>query len=360
MKNIVRYHNDFNKIKLPSFSSQEQNMLMGIIFKVKEHSTSEKIKFTPAELLEFSTENLTNKSLGDMLFILRDKFFKADFTILVKDKERNLVGRKTINLFEEFILWYHKEDVNYDNLLSVELKLNPQFRYLIEELTANFTRFELEEFMSIGGKYTKTLYRLLKQFRNSGEVTIYKNNFQEFCKFMGIPESYPMGMIDKRILNPAIKELSAEPNLFTNEKQTIFKNLTYKKIKDPKGRGRGGKVIGIEFYFTPEPKRDEFKEIIQNLAKTEKEMEKHSGREPKFHILTGEEVTELNAFIDCHFSIINQEYGGYDTCKIKDLKYIDENGNKKIWALMLNQENHKEFEMFFDSIAHMKNALKID
>ena len=167
MTNIVKYHNDFNKIKLPNFSSQEQNMLMGIICKVKEHSTSEKIKFTPAELLEFSTDNLTNKALGDMLFILRDKFFKADFTILIEDKERNLVGRKTINLFEEFILWYNKEDVNYDNLLSVELKLNPQFRYLIEELTANFTRFELEEFMSLSGKYTKTLSNSKNNFCNN-------------------------------------------------------------------------------------------------------------------------------------------------------------------------------------------------
>lgn len=360
MKNIVRYHNDFNKIKLPNFSSQEQNMLMGIICKVKEHSTNKSIKFTPAELLEFSTENLTNKSLGDMLFILRDKFFKADFTILVEDIERDRIGRKTINLFEEFMLWYHKEDVNYDNLLEVELKLNPQFRYLIEELTEHFTRFELEEFMSLSGKYTKTLYRLLKQFRNTGEVKIYKNNFQEFCEFMGIPESYPMGMIDKRILNPAIKELSAEPNLFTNEKQTIFKNLTYKKIKDPKGRGRGGKVIGIEFYFTPEPKRNELKEMIHNLARTEKEMEKNSGRETKFHILTGEEVTELTPYISQHFSIKNQEYGGYDTCKIKDLKYIDKDNKKMVWGLMINQENYKEFEMFFDSITHMKNALKLD
>lgn len=360
MKNIVRYHNDFNKIKLPNFSSQEQNMLMGIICKVKEHSTNKNIKFTPAELLEFSTENLTNKSLGDMLFILRDKFFKADFTILIEDKEQDRIGRKTINLFEEFMLWYHKEDVNYDNLLEVELKLNPQFRYLIEELTANFTRFELEEFMSIGGKYTKTLYRLLKQFRNSGEVTIYKNNFQEFCEYMGIPSNYTQSKIDEKILNPAIKELSSEPNLFTNEKKTIFKNLTYKKIKDPKGRGRGGKVIGIEFYFTPEPKRDELKEMIENLARTEQEMEKNSGREPKIHILTGEEVTELTPYISRHFSIKNQEYGGYDTCKIKDLKYIDRDNKKQIWALMINQENHKEFEMFFDSIAHIKNALKLD
>ncbi|MBR2147995.1 MAG: replication initiation protein, partial [Campylobacter sp.] len=291
MTNIVKYHNDLNKIKLPNFSSQEQNMLMGIICKVKEHSTSEKIKFTPAELLEFSTDNLTNKALGDMLFILRDKFFKADFTILIEDKKRNLVGRKTINLFEEFILWYNKEDVNYDNLLSVELKLNPQFRYLIEELTANFTRFELEEFMSLSGKYTKTLYRLLKQFRNTGEVTIYKNNFQEFCDFMGIPKTYPMGVIDQKILKPAIKELSAEPNLFTNEKQTIFKNLTYKKIKDPKGRGRGGKVIGIEFYFTPEPQRNEIKEGIKKLKKLNNNLEKNSkSQEPKYHILTGEKI----------------------------------------------------------------------
>ena len=114
--------------------------------------------------------------------------------------------------------------------------------------------------MSLSGKYTKTLYRLLKQFRNTG---LLKIDWSEFCKIMNIPESYKQADIDKRILNPAIKELSAEQNLFTNEKKTIFKNLTYKKIKDPKGRGRGGKVIGIEFYFTPEPKRDELKEMIE-------------------------------------------------------------------------------------------------
>ena len=332
MKNIVRYHNDFNKIKLPNFSSQEQNMLMGIICKVKENLTNKNIKFTPAELLEFSTENLTNKSLGDMLFILRDKFFKADFTILIEDKERDRIGRKTINLFEEFMLWYHKEDVNYDNLLEVELKLNPQFRYLIEELTANFTRFELAEFIASSGKYTKTLYRLLKQFRNSGEVTIYKNNFQEFCDFMGIPNNYTQSKIDEKILNPAIKELSPEQNLFTNEKQTIFKNLTYKKIKDPKGRGRGGKVIGIEFNFEPEQ--------IQELESKPKESKNAHPKEPN-----------LKAYCGLYVDIPTTQ--GRVTGKITNIYEIDE---KIIMEII--DENFNTTNLPFNNLEALEQCIK--
>ncbi|EAI7238623.1 replication initiation protein, partial [Campylobacter upsaliensis] len=35
MSEIVKYHNDFNKIKLPSFTEQEQNLLYGILLKIK-------------------------------------------------------------------------------------------------------------------------------------------------------------------------------------------------------------------------------------------------------------------------------------------------------------------------------------
>jgi len=245
MGDLVVYHNDFNKLKIPNFTAQEQNMLMGILLKVKNSTDENIIKLTPQELLNYSTENLTNKALGDMLYILRQKFFKADFTILIKHETENLIGKETINLFEKFTLWYPSDDKNFDNLKSVELKVNPQFKYLVQELTAHFTEFELLEFMMIGSKYAKTLYRLLKQYRSTGYL---KMEWQEFCNILDIPQSYKMSHIDQKILNPAIAELSAEPNLF-NEKQVIFKNLTYEKIKDKSGRGRGGKVVGIEFKF---------------------------------------------------------------------------------------------------------------
>lgn len=268
MKEIVKYHNDFNKIKLPNLTEQEQNLLFGIIGKIRETGYQDKIIFTSQELLKFSTEHLTNKALGNMLIILREKFFKADFTILIEDKERDLIGKEIINLFSSFRLWYPKKDSNYTNLLSVELQVNLKFAYLVNELTANFTRFELAEFMALSGKYTKTLYRLLKQYRQTGYL---KMEWQEFVCVMDIPISKQIGEIDRDILKPALKELTKPRNLFDQER-IPFEKLTYTKLKG-KGRGRGGNVIGIEFSFKPQPTEAiEQKDIYTDFA------EKHQGK----------------------------------------------------------------------------------
>ena len=57
---------------------------------------------------------------------------------------------------------------------------------------------------------------------------------------MGIPNTYQSGDIDKQILKPSIKALTG-----------TFQNIMYTKIKQ-KGRGRGGKVVAIEFVFKPQ------------------------------------------------------------------------------------------------------------
>ncbi|EGK8065506.1 replication initiation protein [Campylobacter lari] len=247
MNDIVKYHNDFNKIKLPSFTEQEQNILCGILTKIKENKTGESVKFTSKELLSFSTENLTNKALVGMVTTLREKFFKADFTILIEDKERDLIGKEIINLFQSFKLWYPKDDYEYANLKGVEMSVNPRFEYLVNQLTANFTSFELAEFIALSGKYTKTLYRLLKQYRTTGTAYF---EWEEFKRIMDISEKMRMCDIDKDILKPAIKELTKERTLF-DQVRIPFKNLAFEK-KKIKARGRGGKVVGIEFTFKPE------------------------------------------------------------------------------------------------------------
>ncbi|EAK7673625.1 replication initiation protein [Campylobacter coli] len=248
MSDIVKYHNDFNKIQLPSFTEQEQNLLCGIISKIRENPINQSIKLTPQELIKFSTENLTNKALGDMLFMLRNKFFKADFMILIEDKERDFIGKEIINLFESFKLWYDKKDTEFKHLLEIELKVNPRFEYIVNEITRNFTGFKLEEFIALNGKYTKTLYRLLKQYRITGKAYF---EWEEFKRIMDIPEDYEIHNIDKWILKPALKELTKERNLF-DQIRVPFKNLAYEKEKQKGTRGRGGKVIGITFTFKPE------------------------------------------------------------------------------------------------------------
>ena len=260
MQEIVKYHNDLNKIKLPKFTEIEQDLLMGILVQVKNGNN--KIELYPQDF-KFTKKNYTDKELGHILYTLRNKLFKADFMILVEDKKRGLVGEEYVNLFKKFVLWYDTYSTLDANILSVTLEINPEFAYLVEQLTANFTRFELAEFIALSGKYTKTLYRLLKQYRQTGYMRM---EWDEFKRILDIPEKLKMCDIDKDILKPAIKELTAERNLF-DRARIPFKDLSYTKIKG-NGRGRGGNVIAIEFRFKPEQVQKELESrerIAENL-----------------------------------------------------------------------------------------------
>ncbi|EDO7618096.1 RepB family plasmid replication initiator protein [Campylobacter coli] len=248
MSDIVKYHNDFNKIKLPRFTEIEQDLLCGLMVKLKEEKN--KVTFYPSDLRNILKSDYDNESLLKFTSSLKEKFFKADFTIIEKtiiDKEE-LTAYRTINLFTEFAVYvFENEDNGKNELRSIEIQVNPRFEYILNQLTANFTSFELAEFIALSGKYTKTLYRLLKQFRTTGKAYF---EWEEFKRIMDIPENYEMHNIDKWILKPAIKELSKERNLF-DQIRVPFKNLAYEKDK-AKSRGRGGKVIGITFTFKPE------------------------------------------------------------------------------------------------------------
>lgn len=343
MSDIVKYHNDFNKIQLPSFTEQEQNLLCGIISKIRENPINQSIKLTPQELIKFSTQNFTNKALGDMLFILRNKFFKADFMILIEDKERDFIGKEIINLFESFKLWYDKKDTEFKHLLEIELKVNPRFEYIVNEVTKNFTGFKLEEFIALNGKYTKTLYRLLKQYRITGKAYF---EWEEFKRIMDIPEDYEIHNIDKWILKPALKELTKERNLF-DQIRVPFKNLAYEKEKQKGTRGRGGKVIGITFTFKPEN---------IEMQKLEHESQKIMSDEQKYlKILNNMKLNQVR--FDYHDRFWQFNDFDFDEFKIIAIELVrDEYEN-------LNFANHMHFnaknqEQFFKMIETFRKGIR--
>jgi len=264
MNEIVKYHNDFNKIQLPSFTEQEQNLLFLIFARIKEKGIDNEINlyandFKINEKLSNSREYLTEN-----INSLKYKFFKANFKQIIETKTE--VIHRYVNLFETMEIHYVKRnpDDGYDESTlfnRITLKINPDFSYLVNQLTTNFTAFELEEFIALSGKYTKTLYRLLKQYRTTGKARF---EWEEFCRIMDIPEKLKMCDIDKDILKPALKELTKERTLF-DQIRVPFKNLAYEKEKTA-GRGRGGKVSGIVFTFKPESV------LMQKLKKEEQKI----------------------------------------------------------------------------------------
>ncbi|WP_370464342.1 replication initiation protein [Leptotrichia sp. oral taxon 223] len=95
-------------------------------------------------------------------------------------------------------------------LQTLEVSVNDEFLFLLNELTSNFTRFELDEFVNFKSTYTKEFYRRIKQFRHTG---VWKISIDEFNRLLGISESYKISDIDKRIFQPILSELGEKYNL---------------------------------------------------------------------------------------------------------------------------------------------------
>lgn len=239
---LVAYHNDFHKVILPKLSVQEQNILMGILCNLRDMQDG-LITFYPKDLRKFCHRVNTNEDLWGVVRDLKKNFFKTDFSVLVKTEKYDI--DVTINLFRIFKI-YTLADT--DKLEKIEIQVDKEFLYILNGLVENFTTFELSQFLELNSRYSKTLYRILKQYKNTGRCCIYKYKWKEFVTLLNIPDNMQHNKINERILNPAVKELS-----------TIFKNLRYEKIKAEGSRGRGGTVVGIEFYFDPDCKK-----IIEN------------------------------------------------------------------------------------------------
>lgn len=353
---MVRYHNDLNKIVLPSFDEKELNLLFTILSKVKKKKAGEIVNVYAKDFYKIVGKNYTSKELADIILTLKYKFFKADFTILLEtDKE---IGNATINLFQTMTIWCVKDDI-YDgkdfskNFTRVELALNPLFEYILNDLVANFTEFELAEFVNIKGKYAKILYYHLKQFRSTGKVTIWQNSWEKFRKDLDIPKDYQQYNINQRILKPAIKELMKERTLFDQER-IPFQNLKYEKIKGT-GRGRGGNVIGIVFTFTPQRDLNELEQAQQENKQLAQKNEQLT-KERDFS-------NQQNAAL-AHLLGVKNEYQNYvgrnyrnsngECLKITDIIKLTDGALKVEFK---NQENESKFYRDFGSENHFKKYL---
>ena len=64
---------------------------------------------------------------------------------------------------------------------TLTVSVNSRFSFLLNDLTSQFTRFELAEFTALRSSYAKECYRRLKQYRQTGVWKVDKRN-REPCK----------------------------------------------------------------------------------------------------------------------------------------------------------------------------------
>lgn len=219
IKNIVKYNNEFNTVSLINFNAVELDFLMLLCSRFKENGTKTvDISFKDIKKLSNYKKSNSNKEFKYDLESMNKKLNSCTYNFISNNKT------VMFTLFPTFIVDYEKSTLTVD--------INERFYFLFNQLTSNFTRFELREYISLRSIYSKECYRRLKQYRTTGK---YMVSIDDFRKNLSIPESYKMSDIDKRVLKPIINELSF-----------LFKNLKIEKIKN------GRKVSIISFTFTEE------------------------------------------------------------------------------------------------------------
>ncbi|WP_155733003.1 replication initiation protein, partial [Streptobacillus moniliformis] len=138
---IVKYNNDMNKIGLRNFNSTELDILMAIMSRMKEKGLEE-IEFDFGYLKKLTKwKDNTSDSFFDTLERVYDKLISIKFKIGDNKEYTKFV------LFTKYIISGPRQ--------KVIIGINSEFRWVLNELAKNFTRFELEEFIDFKSSYTK-------------------------------------------------------------------------------------------------------------------------------------------------------------------------------------------------------------
>lgn len=217
---IVKYENRMNMIPLRRFNSREMNLFFAIVQQVHDKGTTG-LTFTFNQLRFLSQA----KQHGSDFITDLEKTYDKLIQLNARTDDGNRIVR--------FVAFTRYEIIRDEEVVNI--RVNPDFKGLFNELDT-WTRFSLEQFTSLRSTYSKTMFRLLKQYRTVGERKFTAN---EFRSLLDIPKSYATSDIDKRILKPVKEELAP-----------VFKGLAVRKLRG----GRGGKIVGYTFSWKPEKK----------------------------------------------------------------------------------------------------------
>ncbi|BBM39756.1 initiator RepB protein (plasmid) [Leptotrichia hofstadii] len=299
MNEVVKYNNNFNNISLRNFNANELDILMAICSRTKEKG-EEEITFHFDKL-----KKLINYSDNTSATFVKDLESTYDKLISIKLK----VGDE--RRFIKFVL-FTRYSVDVDEK-TVEIAVNKEFAWVLNELNVTFTAFELKEFISLKSSYAKEFYRRMKQFKSTGKWNI---SLEDFKRIMDVPVNYRMCDIDVWVLKPIQKELK--------EKYGLKIQKTY----NTKGRGRPA-VSGFIFTFLKEePQSREIKEEKKEIR------------------------TPADFFIHRKVRMMDGVTGMFNTLTIKS---INEQKNGMVVVKIQNIDDFYEQDFAFNSMEHFEN-----
>ena len=228
---IVKYHHELNTIPLRKFSPVEMNLFFSIISRLRDKG-DQTVRFSFEQLKDLSDYKATaNARFVDDLKSTYEKILSLRFG-------RRSESGLSVEMFVMFTRFKINGDVDEP---YVDIQLFEDALPLLNGLD-EWVRYSLQQFNDLQSSYSKTMFRLLKQFRTTGYAYFSKEDFNEL---LDIPKSYRESDVNKKVLKPIKEELTP-----------LFRGLT---IKKKYGKGRGKPVIGYQFSFKAEHKNaDDF------------------------------------------------------------------------------------------------------
>lgn len=217
---LTVYKNELNIVPFRKFNSLEMDLFFSICTQMRDKGLH-KIQYSFEQLKNLSNykDRHSKRFINDL-----EQVYKKMLQLSYRQEDSDEI--KYFVLFNSFIINKTNE--------YVEISVNPELEYIINEISGGFTKFELSEFTNIRSSYAKTAFRLLKQFRQTG---FWRVKIIDFRNILDVPKTYNMDALTKRVLNPIQKELSS-----------IFFNLKIIKIKSKKRN----KIEYLEFSFKPQ------------------------------------------------------------------------------------------------------------
>lgn len=193
---VVKYHNELNKVILSELDSKETDIFYTIIYKMKEKEIA---TFSIDEIKSFLDGHRSEVRFFNHL----NKVFKTQLRIYKDSK----------------IIDYHlfiRKELDLENK-EISIRINPECHHILNNLISNYTKFELEEFINLKSEYSKKLFRLLMQYKDTGKAIF---EIDKFKALLEIPINYRQSNIDQKVLTPIQREL-----------KPIFKNFKIEKKK---------------------------------------------------------------------------------------------------------------------------------
>jgi len=236
MNEVVKYHNNMNLVNFNHFTEIEFNIFFAVCQQMRDKNLSE-IELSFEKIKELVNYKSTSRErfISDI-----DKTYKKllESTMPIEDEESII----RFVLFTEYKINKKKD--------TVLIQTNKKFEYVLNAVTSNFTRFELEQFVSLSKTNSKTIYRMLKQFRMTGFWTI---DYPEFLEMIGVSHW------NRTDINKEFKRI-------VKDLEPFFSNLVVEKVK--KGGKQTGAILKLNWIFDPDDKYIGWKNIkVKELEK---------------------------------------------------------------------------------------------